>query len=139
MKYVYPAIFTREEPVGYSVVFPDLPGCITYGDDLADSMEMGRDAMAMWLCDAEAQYETIPSASDMSAIECSGESFVNLIDVDTSEYRQQNDTRAIKKTLTIPAWLNSRAEKAGVNFSHILQEALKSYLGVNDKGNKQPS
>ena len=57
---------------------------------------MGRDAMFMWLCDAEAQYETIPSASDMSAIKCSSGSFVNLIDVDTTDYRQQNDTRAIK-------------------------------------------
>ena len=139
MKYVYPAVFTREEGSVYRVVVPDLPGCVTYGDNLADTIEMGRDAMAMWLCDAEAQYEDIPASSDMSAIECDSDSFVNLIDVDTEEYRQQNDTRAVKKTLTIPAWLNSRAEKAGVNFSHILQEALKSHLGVDDRANRQSS
>lgn len=139
MKYVYPAVFTREEGTAYRVVVPDLPGCVTYGDDLADTIEMGRDAIAMWLCDAEAKYEAVPAPSEISAIDHDSESFINLIDVDTEEYRQQNDTRAVKKTLTIPAWLNSRAEKAGVNFSQVLQEALKCHLGVEERARRQSS
>ncbi len=60
----------------------------------------------------------------------SSNGFVNLIDIDTTEYRRINDSRAVKKTLTIPSWLNARAEKAGINFSQVLQDALRSHLGV---------
>lgn len=132
MKYVYPAIFTPEPEGGYCVMFPDLPGCITCGDTITEAIEMGRDALSMWLCDAENKNEPIPPASKLSDIQHDN-GFVNLIDTDTDEYRRLNDNRAVKKTLSIPSWLNAQAEKAGVNFSQILQDALKSHLGI-----KQP-
>jgi antitoxin HicB len=129
MKYVYPAIFT-EENNNYNVSVPDLPGCFTFGTTIAEAIEMARDAIAMWLCDAENKYEEIPSPSKPQDITNDPNSFVNLIDVDTVEYRRENDNRAIKKTLSIPSWLNSKAEKAGINFSQTLQKALKEELGL---------
>jgi antitoxin HicB len=134
MKYVYPAVFTLESAGGYSVLFPDLPGCVTCGDNLADAIDMGRDALAMWICDAEDKNEMIPKPAKLTKIQFDKKaSFINLIDADTNAYRQQNDNRSVKKTLTLPAWLNIKAEKAGVNFSQILQEALKKHLNIEGR------
>jgi predicted RNase H-like HicB family nuclease len=130
VKYVYPAIFTPEKEGGFCVLFPNLPGCVTCGDTIADAIEMGQDALAMWLCDAEDKNEAIPQASKAADVKHDKGSFVNLIVADTVVYRRENDARAVKKTLSIPSWLNAQGEKAGVNFSQILQDALKSHLGV---------
>lgn len=135
MKYAYPAIFTPEEKEGYTVAVPDLPGCFTCGDNLVEAIELARDAISMWLCDAEDKNEFIPKPSKISDHNVSNSCFVNLIDVDTIEYRKLNDNRAVKKTLTIPSWLNAQGEKAGVNFSQILQDALKNHLGINESKN----
>ncbi len=129
MKYVYPAIFTMEDD-NYNVSVPDLPGCYTFGTSIAKAIEMARDAISLWLCDAEDNDELIPAASNLQDIDIKSDSFVNLIDVDTTEYRRENDNRAIKKTLSIPSWLNAKAEKAGINFSQTLQKALKQELGL---------
>lgn len=131
MKYIYPAIFTPDTQ-SYSVIVPDLPGCFTYGDTLIDAIEMARDAISMWLCDAEDKNEIIPPASEINSLVSEPSSFINLIDVDTVDYRRENDNRSIKKTLSIPNWLNSKAEKAGINFSQTLQKALKQQLGIQD-------
>jgi predicted RNase H-like HicB family nuclease len=139
MKYVYPAIFTPESGGGFCVLFPDLPGCVTCGDTIANAIEMGRDALAMWLCDAEDKHEVIPQASKLADVKCDKDSFVNLIVADTVEYRRENDNRAVKKTLSIPSWLNVQGEKAGVSFSQILQDALKNHLGLESRSaRKQP-
>ena len=125
MKYVYPAILYADDgQVGVKV--PDLPGCFTYGANNAEALLMAKDAVEMWLWDAENKHETIPDASISLAV-ADGEIFT-LIAADTDEYRQANDTRSIKKTLSIPSWLNYRAEKANAPFSQILQQALKEYL-----------
>ncbi len=129
MKYVYPVIFT-EDNGSYSVSVPDLPGCFTCGNTLIDAIEMSRDAISMWLCDAEDKKETVPSSSNPKDLICEPNSLVNLIDVDTLAYRRENDNRAVKKTLSIPNWLNIKAEKANINFSQTLQKALKQQLGI---------
>ncbi|MEN6412839.1 MAG: type II toxin-antitoxin system HicB family antitoxin [Veillonellales bacterium] len=129
MKYVYPAVFNQEND-NYNVSVPDLPGCFTFGTSIAEAIEMARDAISMWLCDAENKDEIIPQSSKPQDITTEPNSFVNLIDVDTTEYRRENDNRAIKKTLSIPNWLNAKAEKAGINFSQTLQKALKQELGL---------
>lgn len=133
MKYVYPAIFTQEAG-NVLVSVPDLPGCHTFGGTLADALYMAQDAVEMWLWDAENNREAIPPASPQGEIakQCTAENqFVNLIAADTDEYRKRNDTRAVKKTLSIPSWLNYEAEKANAPFSQILQQALKEYLHVS--------
>jgi predicted RNase H-like HicB family nuclease len=133
MKYVYPAIFKLLENGEYFIKVPDLPGCVTEGKDLLDALNMAQDAISMWLCDAEDNNEPIPPASSVFDLTCDKTEFVNLIAVDTVEYRNLNDSRAIKKTLTIPNWLNTLAEKNNINFSQTLQNALKEKLGIRDR------
>jgi predicted RNase H-like HicB family nuclease len=133
MKYVYSAIFTPEEGK-ILVSVPDLPGLHTFGSDLAEAIYMAQDAIEMWLWDAENKNETIPPASSQADIakRCKNKKqSVSLIAADTDEYRRQTETRAVKKTLSLPAWLNDKAEKANAPFSQILQQGLKDYLHVS--------
>ena len=127
MKYVYPALFTPLED-GYDVHVPDLPGCRTCGDTLAEAIEMAEDAVSTWLWDAENDKDAIPPASMTLPYEAP--QFVSFVKVDTEIFRRRMDSRAVKKTLTVPAWLNAQAEEARVNFSGILQDALKQHLNI---------
>ena len=132
MKYVYPAIFTPDEG-NILVSVPDLPGLHTFGNSMADALFMAQDAIEMWLWDAENKGEAIPPASSQKTIIKTCESpnqLVSMVAADTDEYRRQNDTRSVKKTLSIPAWLNHQAEKANAPFSQILQQGLKDYLHI---------
>lgn len=125
MKYVYPAIFEDDAgEIGVSV--PDIPGCFTFGDDMAEALLMAEDAIAMMLVQYENEGQSVPVASSISDIKTDG--IVSLVLADTEKWRKQFDNKAVKKTLTIPSWLNSLAEKAGLNFSQVLQEALQSKL-----------
>ena len=126
MKYIYPAVFS-EENGKYYVSVPALSGCNTVGDDLQDAVEMARDAIEMWLCIAEDRNENIPSPTFDIKPE---KGFVSLIDADTTLYRKMTSSKAVKKTLSIPSWLNQQAELAGINFSQVLQEALTQKLGI---------
>ena len=123
-KYVYPAVFTPED-TGYSVFFPDLDGCYTCGDDLQDAIMMAEVVLAYVLYDMEKEGKEVPKASRIAdfVVE-SPDDFVNYIACDTIEYAKMHNNRAVKKTLTIPEWLNEAAIKAGINFSQVLQEAL---------------
>lgn len=126
MKYVYPAIFHKEN-IGYSVTFPDLEGCYTSGNSLAEAIEMAEDVLALILYDKEENNEPIPNPSAIHEIKTND--IVSLIACDTVEYRKLYDNKAIKKTLTIPNWLNTEAEKRDINFSAVLKEALIEKIG----------
>ncbi len=129
-KYVYPAVFHPNEDDGsITVTVPDLPGCITEGKDLADAIFMAGDAVSMWLWSVEEDKEEIPPPTQPPQV--AAPEFVNYVYADTDEYRRKYDSRAVKKTLSIPAWLNRQAEQAGVNFSQVLQDALKAKLNVS--------
>lgn len=97
-KYAYPAIFTSEEDGGYSINFPDLEGCYTCGDDLADGMEMAKDALALVLYGYETEGRAIPTPSQLSAFSTQDVSFVNYVACDTSIYRKMYNNKAILKT-----------------------------------------
>lgn len=127
MKYVYPAVFTPEENGQFTVNFPDLENCYTCGDDLGDALYMAEDVLAMTLVSYENNSTPIPTPSKKLSLE-DGE-FQNFIACDTDSYRKQNMNRAIKKTLTIPEWLNEKALAQGINFSQVLQEALLEKVG----------
>lgn len=129
-KYVYPAIFTPEENGQYSVSFPDIEGCYSGGDSLAEAIEMAEDALALMLYHYEQEKRPAPSVSAAETIEIKDGSFVNYIACDTLVYQKRNNTRAVKKTLSIPEWLNEAATDAGVNFSQVLQEALIERLDL---------
>jgi antitoxin HicB len=127
MKYVYPVVFEKDEDkIGVSV--PDVPGCNTFGNDMADAIEMAADAIAMMLASYEDDGTAIPAASDISAIKTDGT--LSLVVADTDVWRRQFDNKAVKKTLSIPAWLNKKAETAGVNFSQVLQDGLNKIVGA---------
>ncbi len=129
-KYVYPAIFTREDNDQYSVDFPDVKNCFTGGDTLIDAIEMAKDVLAMMLADLEDKALAVPEPTPIEKIETDNRSFINLISCDTTAYRKMTDSRAVKKTLTIPSWLNHQAELAGVSFSQVLQDALIEKLNI---------
>ena len=128
MKYAYTAVFTPEENGLYSVKFPDLQGCCTSGDNAADAVYMAQDVLCLTLYDLEQDKKPIPKPSKPSDIKMTGEQFMSLVVVDTETYRRFYENKSIKKTLTIPIWLNEQAERANVNFSQLLQKALKDEL-----------
>ena len=128
-KYVYPAIFTPEENGAYSVNFPDLKGCYTCGDDLQDAITMAEDVLAFYLYDAETENRKVAAPSKASTIQLGKDDFVNYIACDTLEYAKMHSNKAVKKTLTIPEWLNEAATRAGINFSQALQETLMKQVG----------
>lgn len=131
-KYSYPAIFTPEKDGGFSVRFPDIENCFTCGDDLTDALFMAEDVLALMLySEYEEKRIPVPTPSPVSSLALEDGEFVNVVACDTLDYRKRFDKSAVKKTLSIPAWLNSAATDAGVNFSNILQEALMVKLGIN--------
>lgn len=134
MKLIYPACFYPCAEGGYTVTVPDLPGCVTEGDTLNEAIDMAVDATSGWLLGSVENNEKIPEPSDIkSIVPDEQDGFVSLISVDLDEYAKKYGNKAIKKTLTIPAWLNTLAEKENINFSQILQSALADRLGI-----KQP-
>ena len=129
-RYAFPAIFTKEAEGGFSISFPDLDGCFTCGDDLADGIFMAEDALALMLYDLEEAGADIPAPSPVGAVAVDSDSFVVPIACDTMVYRKRNNTKAVKKTLSIPEWLNEVALEQNVNFSQVLQDALMEKCGV---------
>lgn len=129
MIYVFPAIFTPVES-GFAIRFPDLPGTNSQGSDLANAIYMARDALATWLDYLIDEKEIIPTPSRTNDIPLDDGQFTTMIDVDMTAYRRHKNSKAVKKTLSIPSWLNEEAEANNVNFSSILQEALKQHLGI---------
>ena len=127
MRYVFPAIFEQAEEGGFNVRIPDVPGCFTQGDTLAEAIYMAQDALAMMIVYYEDHGNEIPASSSLEDIK-SGKVIVSYVLADTDQWRRNNDNRAVKKTLSIPSWLNAKASRAGVNFSQVLQEALVSKL-----------
>lgn len=129
MKYVYPAVFSPEGK-GFNVVFPDLEGCYTCGENLQDSIYMAEDVLAFTLFDYEIENRRIPKPSKLSHIKLKRNEFVNYITCDTIEYQKRHNNKAVKKTLSIPEWLNEAAMANDVNFSQVLQEGLIAKLGL---------
>ena len=125
--YTYPAIFTAEADGGYSVRFPQLDGCFSQGDTMDEAIEMAADAMALHLFGLEEDRESIPAPCFDDLAHADGE-FVVPITAWMTPFRDEMYNRAVKKTLTIPAWLNEAAERHQINFSQVLQSALKDQL-----------
>jgi predicted RNase H-like HicB family nuclease len=128
MRYVYPAVFTKERK-GYSINFPDLLGCYTCGDDLSDGIKMAEDVLAFTLYDLEKVSADIPSPSDIGDLAVGKNEFTTLIACDTVRYQKINNNKAVKKTLTIPQWMDELATERGLNFSKVLQDALEEKIG----------
>lgn len=119
MLFVYPAIFHKEED-SYWVEFPDLEGCHTYGATINETLESAQEALSGYLLTLLEQQKELVAPSEISSYHVKN-GFCTLVSCDINQYK---DTKAVKKTLTIPSWLNERAVLAGINFSQVLQEAL---------------
>jgi predicted RNase H-like HicB family nuclease len=132
MKLVYPACFYRnEENDGFTVVFPDLPGCATTGATLAESVIMAEDAASGWILDEIEDGNAVPTATELETVVPDEGGFVSLVALDIDSYAEKYGSKAIRKNLTIPAWLNTFAEEKGINFSQVLQTALESMYSQN--------
>lgn len=130
--YIYTAIFTaKEDGDGYYVKVPDLPGCITTGRNLEDAIDQITDAMAGWLVVAEDESLEIAPPSPQSALAHDPDAICALIKADTLAYRAQTDTRAVRKNVSLPAWMANLADKRGINCSKVLQDALFRQFHVN--------
>lgn len=129
-KLYYPAVFQKEE-TGYSVWLNDVSGCISQGDTFEEAVENIKDALGLCLEAAADEHTELPEPSAPDSIELEPEQFVVIIEFDKLAYLKKHDKRAIKKTLSIPAWLNVAAEEQHINFSAVLQAALKEKLHIN--------
>lgn len=129
-KYAYPAVFTPESGGGYSVYFPDIEGCYTQGDDMADAIFMAEDALELMLYEYEESGEKIPNPSSPKDIELNDGEIVSYVSADTLKYRKVFNDKAVKKTLSIPEWMNEAAIKENINFSQVLQDALRQRLNL---------
>lgn len=132
-KYAYPAIFTKEPEGGYSVNFPDLEGCYTQGETVEEALEMAEDVLNLTLYDLEESKAEIAVPSDIRTLELTEDQFASLIACDTIAYRRYFDSKAVKKTLSIPSWLNTLSERANINFSAVLQKALIEELHIEPR------
>ena len=127
-KLFYPAVFHEAEEGGFWVEFPDIPECLTQGEDMQEAYEMAVEALGLSLTTMERDGEEIPKASAPNKLQVE-DGFLVVIEFDMMEYRKRHCSRAVKKTLSIPEWLNEAAIKADINFSQVLQEALMEKVG----------
>ena len=123
----YPAVFHKAEEGGFWVSFPDIPECMTPGDDMQDAYEMAVDALGLSLSTMEDAGEVIPEASPLDRVDAEDGTLI-IVEFDMAEYRRRHSSKAVKKTLTIPEWLNEAAVRENINFSQVLQEALMKKL-----------
>lgn len=140
MKSAYPVVFYHAEEGGFVVAIPDLEGCWTQGDDLADAIEMAKDLIEMMLVSFEDDDEKIPKPSTLEEAKkiadsydmefVTGSPIFSYVAIDTNEWRKSNGEKSVRKNVTIPEWLNNKAEKANINFSQVLQNALKAELSI---------
>lgn len=130
MRYIYSAVFTPSEGGKVYARIPDLPGCITTGKDLQDAIDQISDAASGWLVVAEDEGLDIAPATPQSQIAHEDGDVLSLIRVDTIAYRAQTDTRAVRKNVSLPAWMADLADRRGINCSQLLQESLRAKFSI---------
>lgn len=130
MKYCYPITLTEMKEGGYLVYVPDMK-INTTGTDISNALEMAKDAIELSGVGYEDEKLPLPKPSPITSVKAKEGEIVLAVNVDFEAYRRMLDNRSVKKNCTLPSWLNERAEKANINFSALLQQALKNELGIN--------
>ncbi|MEK5096712.1 MULTISPECIES: type II toxin-antitoxin system HicB family antitoxin [Bacillus] len=128
-RYIYPALFDYDND-GITVTFPDLPGCITCGDTDEEALTMAKEAMALHLYGLEQDGDEIPQPTSSKDIETEDSQIIVLIETWMPPFRHEMENAAVKKTLTIPRWMDDIAKEHKINYSHLLQDAIKEHLGI---------
>ena len=123
-EYVYPAVFHSNEDGTYTVLFPDLPGCISEGKTLGNAMKMAEAALTQWVDYLKDNKEDIPEPSRLQNVELDKDEFVSLIRADIK------DTRAVKRTVSLPKWMDDKVSEVGFSLSKLLQEAVQKKLDM---------
>jgi predicted RNase H-like HicB family nuclease len=123
MEYVYPAIFHKNVDESYTIIYPDLPGCTSEGKTLGNAMYMAQSALTQWISYLTYKKQEIPKASSVQEVKMSAGEFVNLFRADVK------DGRAVKRTVSIPKWMDDKVVQSGLSLSRVLQEALSERLG----------
>lgn len=123
-EYVYPAIFHENDDGSFTINYPDLPGCISEGKSLGNAMYMAQSALVQWIGYLADKKIPIPEASDIRDIEINPKEFANLIRAEIK------DTRAVRRTVSIPKWMDDEVAEAGLSLSRVLQDALRDRLNV---------
>ncbi|QQK74639.1 type II toxin-antitoxin system HicB family antitoxin [Salicibibacter cibarius] len=130
-RYIYPAIFQYADD-GISVSFPDLPGCFSAGVDDEEALSMSKEAMALHLFGMEEDKDKIPEPTPTKQIKVDEGQSIVLIEVLMPPFRYEMWNQAVKKTLTIPKWMDDVAKDHQVNYSRLLQKALSDHLGIKE-------
>ena len=129
MKYIYPAVFTEEKD-GILVDFPDLPNCYTDGATIEEAFENAEDALALALWHLEEECADIPVPSAPATLTVPKSASVALVRADTLPVRQMNDMRTVRKIVTLPSWMDTLARERNINFSKLLQNAIRKECGI---------
>ena len=124
-EYTYPAVFHRNGDGTFTVSFPDLPGCITEGKTIGNAIYMAQSALTQWTAFLTDSKEPLPEASALGDILCDEGEFVNLVCATV------RDGRAVKRTISLPKWMDDAAIENGLSLSRVLQDALKDRLHIN--------
>ncbi|MCL2201454.1 MAG: type II toxin-antitoxin system HicB family antitoxin [Oscillospiraceae bacterium] len=130
MKIAYPIIITK----GKKYLIVSIPDCEidTQGETIVDAIDMARDAISLWCVGQQDAGRPLPPPSEITALKHNKDDILSLVDVDIDSYRRKLDNRTVRKNLTVPSWLCEQAEEVGINFSGVLQEALKQKLGYKN-------
>lgn len=128
--YIFPAIFEQDQ-TGIAVLFPDLPGCLPCAESMEQAVKNAKEALMLHLYGMEEDGEKIPEPTDFSTLRTAQNQTLMLVEVYMPPFREKQHKKIVKKTLSLPSWINAEAEHAGINFSAVLQEALMEKLGLN--------
>ena len=121
----------NEDGSKYYCRVPDLPGCVTTGDSIDEAIELITDAASGWLVVAEDEGIEIPTATPQHELDIPKGAICSIIRIDTFAYRAATDTRAVRKNVSLPAWMAALAEKRGLNCSQVLQDGIMQLLNAN--------
>ena len=119
MEYAYPAIFHKNEDTTYTITFPDLPGCISEGKSIANAIFMSQAALTQWIEYLNDKKMQLPAPSPLASIHVEADEFINFVCIDYKE------NRAVKRTVSIPKWMDDLVIESGLSLSRVLQDALK--------------
>lgn len=129
-KLFYPAIFHKAEEGGFWITFPDIPECMTQGDDMQHAYEMAVNALGLAITSREEEKQEVPTPSEPYKLNTTDNEFCVVIEFDMLAYKKRTNSKSVKKTLSIPEWLNEEAIALDINFSQVLQEALMQKVGM---------
>lgn len=131
MKRLVVAVLHPRQSGGYDCRVPDFPGCVSSGETIGEAYEMIEDAANFWACGIETDGRPQPAETSFQDVEREEGDILQIVRVDTDAYRRTTDNRAVRKNVSLPAWMAAMAERKGINFSQVLQEALSAKMGVS--------